>query len=95
MSPHIEQMPEVRQIYATAQRQARIGLAKLFHDIDAAVDEKAALQVGSFHYAVMTGVLAQWLVDPEQAPSARDLAVALRIITAGMKAPGADRDRPG
>ena len=44
------------------------------------VDEKRALAVGSFYQALLTGVLSQWLIDPEHAPSGQDLALALREI---------------
>jgi hypothetical protein len=36
--------------------------------------------LGSFHQALLTGVMAQWLIDPDSAPSGHDLAGALRII---------------
>lgn len=32
----------------------------------------------------MSGLIAQWLVDPERAPSGRDLADALRTIAAAV-----------
>jgi hypothetical protein len=42
--------------------------------------------VGSFYYALLSGVIAQLLVAPEKAPSARDLADALQLITRAAKA---------
>jgi hypothetical protein len=36
----------------------------------------------------MSGVVVQWLADPERAPAGDDLANALRIITAAVE------DRP-
>jgi hypothetical protein len=33
----------------------------------------------------MTGVLSQWLIDPEHAPSARDLTDALAAITRSIR----------
>jgi hypothetical protein len=32
----------------------------------------------------LLGVMAQWLIDPDRAPSGRDLAEALRTIVAGL-----------
>jgi hypothetical protein len=55
----------------------------MFQGLDSGIDEKAARVVGSFHQALLTGVMSQWLVDPETAPSAQDLADALRTITSG------------
>jgi AcrR family transcriptional regulator len=40
--------------------------------------------VGSFYQALFSGVLVQWLIDPDRAPSAADLAAALRAITAQL-----------
>lgn len=78
----IDRAPEVRQFLADAFQQGRLRLASLFQGIDAAVDEQQAWAVGSFYQALMTGVLAQWLADPEHAPSGRDLTAALRAILA-------------
>jgi len=59
-------------------------LAALFHQIDPTHDERSAWAVGSFYLALLPGVMAQWLIDPEHAPSGRDLADALRIIVADV-----------
>jgi AcrR family transcriptional regulator len=76
----LDHLPEMRRQLAPAMQSARAGLAKLFLNIDPAADEKKAQMVGSFYQALLSGVLNQWLVDPEHAPSSRDLATALRII---------------
>jgi AcrR family transcriptional regulator len=78
----IDHAPEVRQALTDGLNLARTGLARLFHSIDASVDERSARVVGSFYQALLIGVMQQWLIDPESAPSGRDLADALRIITA-------------
>lgn len=97
----IDRAPEVRAVMADAFEQGRFGLAELFQEIDGTEDERSARAVGSFYQALMTGVLAQWLTDPEHAPSARDLTTALQTIGAdiapiaktGGAPPGvADRD---
>jgi AcrR family transcriptional regulator len=83
----IDESPEVRAAVADAQQRARLGLAALFHDLDPTLDEKTAWRVGSFYLALLPGVMAQWLIDPEHAPSARDLAEALRTIAADIGGP--------
>jgi AcrR family transcriptional regulator len=80
MLAQIEDAPEVRAAVADAQQRARLGLAALFHHLDPTLDERLAWAVGSFYLALLPGVMAQWLIDPEHAPSARDLADALRTI---------------
>ncbi|MGH3930790.1 MAG: hypothetical protein ACRDTF_12515, partial [Pseudonocardiaceae bacterium] len=45
---------------------------------------KKAQAVGGFYHALLSGVLVQWLTDPDSAPSGRDLADALRTIVADV-----------
>jgi AcrR family transcriptional regulator len=80
----LDQAPEVRAAVADAQERARQGLAALFHQIDPTLDEKKAWVVGSFYLALLSGVMAQWLIDPAHAPSGRDLAQALQTIVADL-----------
>ncbi len=82
----IERAPEVRRFLANALQEGRQGLAMLFQGIDGVKDERAAWAVGSFYYALLSGLMVQWLTDPEHAPSSRDLTEALRIIMSGMRA---------
>lgn len=80
VSPFIDTMPEVREVMAAAQEKAREGLAELFMGAARSADPGADRAVGAFHYALMTGVIAQWLIDPERAPTAKDLTQALKTI---------------
>ncbi|MFI4933775.1 MAG: TetR/AcrR family transcriptional regulator [Caulobacterales bacterium] len=84
ISPYIETMPEVREVMATAQQEARLGLADLFLGIDGRADRKSAQDTGAFYYALLAGVMIQWLVDPDHAPSAADLTNGLRIVVGGQ-----------
>jgi AcrR family transcriptional regulator len=84
MFAQLDQAPEVRRAVADAQERARRGLASLFHQLDPALDGRRAWQVGSFYLALLPGVMAQWLIEPEHAPSGRDLAEALRTIVADV-----------
>ncbi|SBT49275.1 TetR/AcrR family transcriptional regulator [Micromonospora narathiwatensis] len=77
----MDRVPELRAAFATANRQARLGLAEVFHRLDPAVDEPTALALGAFHQALLAGLASQWLVDPQAAPSAKELTRALRIVT--------------
>jgi AcrR family transcriptional regulator len=79
----IEHVPDVRRALIEANKFARPGLAKMFQRIDESTDEKAAMVLGSFHQALLTGVMSQWLIDPDSAPTAQDLSDALRMITSG------------
>ncbi|MEO3855770.1 TetR/AcrR family transcriptional regulator [Acrocarpospora sp. B8E8] len=83
----MDRLPELRESFASANREARLGLAALFENLDPAVDEKKAMAVGTFYQALLGGLATQWLVDPESAPSAHDLVQALHTITAGRSGP--------
>ncbi|WP_459800092.1 TetR/AcrR family transcriptional regulator [Herbidospora sp. RD11066] len=82
----MDRLPEVREAFANANRQARLGLAALFENLDPAADEKQALAVGAFYQALLAGLATQWLVDPDSAPTAQDLVQALQTITTGRDA---------
>ncbi|MFL6058803.1 MAG: hypothetical protein ACJ732_07835 [Rubrobacteraceae bacterium] len=46
------------------------------------MDERSPRTAGSFYLVLLSGVMVQWLVDPERAPSGRGMAEALRTIVA-------------
>ncbi len=80
----IERAPEVRRFLADAIQEGIAGLAELFHGIDSGTEPHLAQTVGSFYQALLTGVMAQWMLDPERAPTGRDLAEALRLVSGGL-----------
>jgi AcrR family transcriptional regulator len=81
-----EAVPEVRRRLAAAMEGARIALAELFTDVDAQAEPERARQVGSFYYAILSGLMTQWLVDPDSAPSGSDLATALgEVLSSGSR----------
>ncbi|MBP2471485.1 AcrR family transcriptional regulator [Crossiella equi] len=76
--PLIDSMPEVRTRLAQAMESARVGLAELLQNIGASSGE--ARPVGAIHQALLSGVLAQWLIDPDAAPTAQELVAGLRRV---------------
>lgn len=72
--------PDARAQLATNLAEARSGLARLLHGDDES-DTAAAGSVGTLYQALITGVAAQYLIDPDNAPTGRDLAEGLRRIT--------------
>ncbi len=55
----MDRLPEVRASFANANRQARLGLAALFENLDPVADERKAMAVGAFYQALLGG-----LADP-------------------------------
>jgi AcrR family transcriptional regulator len=85
----MDRLPEIRRVLGDSLQKARSGLASLFLNRDeSAIDEPTARIAGGFYHALMSGLIAQWLIDPEHALSAHDLTEALKTITAGMQQTG-------
>jgi AcrR family transcriptional regulator len=75
--------PEVRAAVAEGLEDARIMWAQLIYGVDPA-DRDTARAVGSVHQALVSGFLAQWLIDPEQAPAPAELVQGLQVISAQL-----------
>jgi AcrR family transcriptional regulator len=87
----VDRAPEVRKALADTIEQGREGLARLFHPEAEMMDEASRHALGSFFQALMTGVMTQWLVDPDRAPDGPALGEALRVIEGWKDADAADR----
>ena len=74
-----EHDPDVRAAVADGLDRGRMLWARMLYGIEA--DGPRARAVGSLHQALISGLLVQWLIDPDRAPSPADLAGALRYIT--------------
>lgn len=72
----LDQKPELKAAFAEANRQARQGLAELFN-----VPGEAA---GALFHALIGGLAAQWLVDPESTPTGQELREAIRAVATAI-----------
>ncbi len=68
------------QIAEAYERSRREFPAMLLHGDAAQVDEKTARNVGSLGMALVNGLVLQWFLDAERAPTGRDLVDALRAL---------------
>jgi AcrR family transcriptional regulator len=83
----VDRVPEIRAAVSEGFQQGRDAMVELFKAIIGStddLDEETGIAVGSFLQALATGVMSQWLVDPDRAPSGSVLAKALRTMTASM-----------
>jgi AcrR family transcriptional regulator len=82
----IDRIPAVRElIEAGLVQRARSGLVSLFEEIDETrVGAQSMQTTGSVYYALLTGVMVQWLIDPKHAPSGGDLAEGMKAISASF-----------
>lgn len=68
----LDQKPDLKAAFAKANQEARQGLATLF-----GVPGETA---GAVFQALIGGLAAQWLVDPDSPPSGHDLRKAIQTI---------------
>jgi AcrR family transcriptional regulator len=76
----IDRIPQLRKAIADGVQEARGVLASMAQPAGTEFDDERAHAVGSLHHALLTGVMVQWLVDPDRAPSARQLTDALLTV---------------
>ncbi|HTJ71230.1 MAG TPA: helix-turn-helix domain-containing protein [Actinospica sp.] len=72
--------PSLGEFMSHAVQEGREGLAEALAGLDPAADGELAQQVGAFYSVLMTGLVAQYLMDRERFPSASDLTEALRYV---------------
>ncbi|MFJ7074582.1 TetR/AcrR family transcriptional regulator [Streptomyces sp. NPDC098781] len=76
-----DQLPEVRDHLATAQREAGRGLIPLLMGgREEDVPDETTHTLGWFYVTLMTGLIAQWNFDPKTAPDAEQLTEGLRQV---------------
>ncbi|MFF5262501.1 TetR/AcrR family transcriptional regulator [Actinomadura viridis] len=78
-----ERLPRVGAQIAAAYERARASLAGDLHGAEPP-DERTARALASVHMALIAGLSLQWLVDPENAPSADDVLLGLRALLADL-----------
>jgi AcrR family transcriptional regulator len=76
---------DLRDFLTDALDEGRYGLAELFYGLDREADRDTAWAVGSFLNALLTGLMAQWLVAPDKTPSGAELSQSLRTIVEGAR----------
>jgi AcrR family transcriptional regulator len=75
----IDHAPELRKHLADGQQEGREGAAAgLLGVPEADVDPDAARSLGSVQMALISGIMTQWLLDPERAPSGVDVVAGIR-----------------
>ena len=79
----LDQDPELRKALVGPQREGRDGLAQNMLGIDPEQDPEKARVVGLFCQALLAGVMVQWLMDRDSAPSAQDLTDGLKAVLEG------------
>ncbi|MEU2242160.1 TetR/AcrR family transcriptional regulator [Streptomyces sp. NPDC018338] len=76
----IDDDEKLRKAIKEPQREGRLGMAQGFLGIDPERDPEKARVAGLLCQALATGVMIQWMVDPDTAPSADDLTEGLKVL---------------
>jgi AcrR family transcriptional regulator len=83
-----EHSPELRAQLAGGVRQGRRGMAALVTGIpEDQIDEITERTVGAAQMALLSGVVTQWLTDPESAPSAAEIVAGVARLTRATPSP--------
>jgi AcrR family transcriptional regulator len=82
----LDRYPELAKIMKEMQQEGREGIAELFESVNPATDKATRDAVTVFYQSLLAGMMALLIVSPEDAPSGRELALALRTIAEGVSA---------
>lgn len=83
---HAQSSPDLLTLLAAGQREGRRGLAAQLTGVpEAEVAEEDVRGLGSVQLALLSGVMIQWLTDPEGAPDAREIAAGLRALAGRLE----------
>ncbi|MFI6983912.1 TetR/AcrR family transcriptional regulator [Embleya sp. NPDC050154] len=85
---HLDDLPEIHKVLAAAQDEGRSGLASVFLGVPEEGNEHLTGTVGALCQALLVGVVRQWMLAPEAAPTGRDLAEGMRLLMGGSRAAG-------
>ncbi|MGK5546214.1 TetR/AcrR family transcriptional regulator [Streptomyces sp. URMC 127] len=76
--------PELKEKFAAVQPAGREGMVALFEGVDdSEVGPGATRTVGAFYHALFIGLWMQWLIDPEAAPTGKEIVEGARRALAG------------
>lgn len=71
---HAEHSPKLRELMAASMGQGRSGLAAgLLGIAENTLEGRTERTIGSVQLALMSGILVQWLIDPDHAPTEREI----------------------
>ncbi len=76
---------ELQKALIGPQREGRNGLAENMLGIDPEKEPERARVAGLFCQALLAGVMVQWMMDRDSAPSAQDLTEGLKAVLAGRE----------
>jgi AcrR family transcriptional regulator len=80
-----DRLPKLRALLVDAQREGARGLVSMLTDIpEDEIDDELTDTLGALCTVLMTGLIAQYSLDPEQAPKGGQLADGMWKLAEGM-----------
>ncbi|MFE5026145.1 TetR/AcrR family transcriptional regulator [Streptomyces sp. NPDC056656] len=81
-----DKLPAVRDFVAKAQREGGRGVIPMFMGgEEPPADDPSVDTLGKFYMALMSGIIAQYMLDPETAPTADELTEGVRQLMAAAQ----------
>ncbi|MEU6659752.1 TetR/AcrR family transcriptional regulator [Streptomyces sp. NPDC046821] len=81
-----DKLPAVRELVAKAQSEGGRGLIPMFlGGEEPPADDPSVDTLGKLYMALMSGVIAQYMLDPETAPTADELTEGVRKLMAAAQ----------
>jgi AcrR family transcriptional regulator len=76
----MDRADQLRAFLTDSQRYARAELAGLFDSgTDSAAGDEQRRLLGALYQAILGGLVMQWLIDPQNAPTGADIVAALKL----------------
>ncbi|MGV9599206.1 TetR/AcrR family transcriptional regulator [Streptosporangium sandarakinum] len=90
-----EHSPELRRHLSGSQQEGRRGLTALLSGVpEEEVADAATRTLGSVQMALLSGVMVQWLIDPERSPTGPEVVEGLRALVDVIGPPPASGTAP-
>ncbi|MET9884469.1 TetR/AcrR family transcriptional regulator [Streptomyces sp. NPDC006430] len=80
-----DRMPQLRELLAASAGEGRKGLIAAFTGIpEEELDERDIRTIGAVYQALVTGVMALWMFNPEGAATAEELTEGMRRVAEAL-----------
>lgn len=80
MVGQIDRADQLRAFLMESQQYARNELAGLLGPNTAAAGDEDGRLLGGLYQAIMGGLVMQWLIDPQNAPTGAEIVAALKLV---------------
>ena len=76
----IERSPQLRERFATFHQDEIVRGTQRAHALDLGLDDHTVRAIADVTNALADGVVLQWLIDPDRAPTGSDLTLGIRAL---------------